>query len=331
MHINEKNGPFDIVELVTSWSYQNIIRMKSILITFALLFTGVLSAQQMELDGKVYGSITSVMYKEAKLSNEVSPQIFHELTLAYDGYRIFFAKNSHFIQCMQDYGNAVGWELTLEEERNLRNYIKRNGGRMPKYKPVPVREEPILPTIEEAMPVDTSKGADSALEESSTVTLEIHDDTMNRVDTLSFNQMDDSHSTSNEELTERNLVVLKPTSEAVPLNRSEVRVTPPMKFEGGRLTMMGQRLTVREAKLIARSNDSESLKQFRKASRLRSWNWLWGYYSVASLSLGVNDGDFGFMGFGVGMGALVGYREDRRIKAIEKGVYEYNKTLPGAD
>ena len=50
--------------------------MKSILIAFALLFTGVLSAQQMELDGKVYGSITST-YK-AKLSKEVSPQVFHD-------------------------------------------------------------------------------------------------------------------------------------------------------------------------------------------------------------------------------------------------------------
>lgn len=283
----------------------------------------------MELDGKVYGSITSRMYKEAKLSNEVSPQIFHELTLEYDGYRIFFAKSSHFIQCMQGYGNAVGWELTPEEERNLRNYIKRNGGRMPKYKPEPLREEPILKETEVLAAIDTVISKESSIEEVSSVLLDIDDEVSNVVDTLSFDEIS-KPDTSKEEPIERNTVTVA-QSEVVPLNRREVRVTPPMKFIGGKIIMNGAQLSVRNAKRLSRSNAPEAHKQFRKASRLRSWNWLWGYYSVASLSLGVNDGDFGFMGFGVGMGALVGYREDRRIKAIETGVYQYNKSLPGAD
>lgn len=303
--------------------------MKSILITFALLIAGVLSAQQMELNGNVYGSITSTMYKEAKLSNEVSPQIFHELTLAYDGYRIFFAKSSHFIQCMQDYGNSVGWELTPEEERNLRNYIKRNGGRMPKYKPVPVRKEPIIKNTEISVATDSTVGEDSSSVDLTKALIVEEDISSNVVDTLSFDKIA-KPSTSKEELTEKNHVTAAP-SEVVPLNSREIRVTPPMKFVRGKILMNGAQLSVRNAKQLARSNAPESFKQFRKASRLRSWNWLWGYYSVASLSLGVEDGNFGFMGFGVGMGALVGYREDRRIKAIEKGVHEYNMSLPGAD
>ena len=303
--------------------------MKSILITFALLFTGVVSAQQMEFDGKVYGSITSTMYKEAKLSSEVSPQIFHELTLVFDGYRIFFAKSSDFIQCMQGYGNSVGWVLTPEEERNLRNYIKRNGGRMPKYKPVTVPEEPILSITEVSVTNDITTSEDSIPKEDVTVLLELDIDTINRVETVSFDQIA-KPSTSKEELTERNHVVV-PSSDGVPLNRREVSVTPPMKFTGRKIIMNGAQLSVRNAKRLSKSNAPEALKQFRKASRIRGWNWLWGYYSVASLSIGMSDGEAGLMGFGVGIGALVGYREDRRIKAIEKGVYEYNKTLPRAN
>lgn len=303
--------------------------MKSILITLALLVTGVLSAQQMELDGEVYGSITSKMYKEAKLNKEVNPQVFHELTLVYDGYRIFFSKSSDFIECMQEYGNAVGWELTPEEERNLRNYIKRNGGRMPKYKPEPVHEEPTLEETEVFATIDTITSRDSSIEEASTVLLDIDNEQSIVVDTLSFDKIA-KPSAPKVELNDRNDITVA-SSEVVPLNRKEVRVTPPMKFIGGKIIMNGAQLSVRNAKRLSKSNAPKAHKQFRKASLIRNWNWLWGYYSVASLSLGMDGGDAGLMGFGVGMGALVGYREDRRIKAIEKGVYEYNKTLPGAD
>ena len=299
------------------------------LITLALLITGVLSAQQIELNANVYGLITSTMYKEAKLSKEVSPQIFHELTLAYDGYRIFFAQSSHFIQCMQDYGNSVGWELTPEEERNLRNYIKRNGGRMPKYKPVPVRKEPIITSTEISVATDSIAGADSSSVDVTKVLIVEEDISSNVVDTLSFDQIDRPN-TLEDELIDSTPVNL-PSNTAVPLNRREVRVTPPMELVGGKIMMNGAQISIRNAKQLARSNAPESFKQFRRASRLRSWNWLWGYYSVASLSLGVDAGDFGIMGIGVGMGALVGYREDRRIKAIEKGVHEYNMSLPAAD
>ncbi len=303
--------------------------MKSILIALVLLITGVLNAQQMELNGNVYGSITSTMYKEAKLSKEVSPQVFHDLTLAFDGYRIFFAQSSHFIQCMQDYGNSVSWELTPEEERNLRNYIKRNGGQMPKYKPVPVRKEPINTTVEISVATDSIAGEDSFSVDVTKVLIAQEDISSNVVDTLSFDQIDRPN-TLEDELNDSTPVNL-PSNTAVPLNRREVRVTPPMKFAGGKIIMNGAQLSVRNAKRLSKSNAPEALKQFRKASRIRGWNWLWGYYSVASLSIGMTDGEAGLMGFGVGMGALVGYREDRRIKAIEKGVYEYNKTLPGAD
>lgn len=301
--------------------------MKSILITFALLITGVLSAQQMELDGKVYGSITSRMYKEAKLSNEVSPQIFHELTLKYNGYRIFFAKNSHFIQCMQSYGNAVGWELTPEEERNLRNYIKRNGGRMPKYKPEPVREAPIIKETEVLAAVDTVISKDSSIEEVSSVVLDIDDEVRNVVDTLSFEEIS-KPDTSKKELTPRNAVTLA-HSEVVPLNRREVRVTPPMKYQGGQLTMNGERITARDAKYISRAHAPLAFKQFKRAASIRSWNYVWGLYSISTMASGVGNGDGFVTAVGVGIGGFAAVREKMRVEALEKGVYEYNKTLPG--
>jgi hypothetical protein len=294
--------------------------MKTLTLTLAILFSGILSAQQIELNGKTYGSITSSMYKEAKLTKEVSPLIFHELTLAYDGYRIFFAQSGDFIQCMKDYGSEVSWELTTEEQRNLRNYIKRNGGSMPKYRPERVQDLQSTRSKEELeLEVGQSVPVEIAVIEQKPLSK----------DTLAINAVDELKSTSEEVHEVR---VISPTYDNRPLNtRREVRVTPPMTYEGGKLRMNGERLSLRKAKRLARPNAPLAFKEFRKARRLRGWNWLWAYYSVVTLSIGSVDGDVNLSGVGVGLGTLVVYREDKRIKVIEKGVLEYNSTLPGSE
>ena len=123
--------------------------MRTFVLTLLLFVFGIAQGQQLELKGTSYGAVTSAMYKEAKLKVAVTPQEFHELTLAYPELKIFFANRMDYQDCMLGYGSVVRWELTEEEKRNLRNFVKRNGGKMPKYRPLKsVSPSPISPAPE---------------------------------------------------------------------------------------------------------------------------------------------------------------------------------------
>ena len=284
--------------------------MRTFVLTLMLFVFGIAQGQQLELKGTSYGAVTSAMYKEAKLKVAVTPQEFHELTLAYPELKIFFANRMDYQDCMLEYGSVVRWELTEEEKRNLRNFVKRNGGKMPKYRP-----------LKSVSPSPSSRVFE--IEEKTTEVEKEEQDPVALIENV------ESAVPSNESPV-RQIEMVEELPQ--PLNKRssrEVLVTPPMKYEAGRLTMNGEGLPFREAKALSRVSDSDALRHFRRAGRLRSWNFLWGYTASASMWIGMLDGDPASTVVGAAITGVVIAREKLRNKAIEEAVFEYNSVLPG--
>ena len=242
---NEIIGELSPFSESTSWRYQTHDEMRTFVLTLLLFVFGIAQGQQLELKGTSYGAVTSAMYKEAKLKVAVTPQEFHELTLAYPELKIFFANRMDYQDCMLGYGSVVRWELTEEEKRNLRNFVKRNGGKMPKYRPLKsVSPSPISPAPEaEAKTTEVEK-----VEQEKVVLLETIESATPPINTP-VRQIE-----TEEELPQ-------------PLNKRssrEVLVTPPMKYEAGRLTMNGEGLPFREAKALSRVSDSDAFRHLQE-------------------------------------------------------------------
>ena len=307
---NEIIGELSPFSESTSWRYQTHDEMRTFVLTLLLFVFGIAQGQQLELKGTSYGAVTSAMYKEAKLKVAVTPQEFHELTLAYPELKIFFANRMDYQDCMLGYGSVVRWELTEEEKRNLRNFVKRNGGKMPIYRPLKsVSPSPISPAPEaEAKTTEVEK-----VEQEKVVLLETVESATPPINTP-VRQIE-----TEEELPQ-------------PLNKRssrEVLVTPPMKYESGRLTMNGEGLPFREAKALSRVSDSDAFRHFRRAGILRGWNFLWGYTSAAAMWIGTVDADPASTVVGAAFTGVVIARERLRDQAIEEAVFEYNSVLPG--
>lgn len=312
--------------------------MRKLQLILLLFFSSFLSAQQLQINDVVYGSVTSTMYKEAKLKVAVTPQEFHDLTLAYPDLKIFFANRMDYQDCMLGYGNVVRWELTDEETRNLKNFIKRNGGKLPKYRPV---KKPIEP-IAAIKPIN--EGVER-IEENSQIVESEPTNTLS-VDNRSIATFDkESNASEKEELErlEKSIVPEPVTTEEEespviqisdeelpePLNSKssrEVYVTPPMKYENLRLTMNGERLPLYKAKRLARISDSDALRHFRKASRIRGWNYFWAFYAGFAFTEAQYDQTAGVVG--AIMTSAVVFREVLRNKELEEAVFEYNSVLP---
>ena len=307
---NEIIGELSPFSESTSWRYQTHDEMRTFVLTLLLFVFGIAQGQQLELKGTSYGAVTSAMYKEAKLKVAVTPQEFHELTLAYPDLKIFFANRMDYQDCMLGYGSVVLWELTEEEKRNLRNFVKRNGGKMPKYRPLKsVSPSPISPALEaEAKTTEVEK-----VEQEKVVLLETVESATPPIN-APVRQIE-----MEEELPQ-------------PLNKRssrEVLVTPPMKYEAGRLTMNGEGLPFREAKALSRVSDSDAFRHFRRAGILRGWNFFWGYAAANAFSIGMLDSDPASTVVGAAFTGVVIARERLRNQAIEEAVFEYNSVLPG--
>ena len=313
--------------------------MRKLQLILLLFFSSYLSAQQLQINDVVYGSVTSTMYKEAKLKVAVTPQEFHDLTLAYPDLKIFFANRMDYQDCMLGYGNVVSWELTDEELRNLKNYIKRNGGKLPKYRP---EKKPIEP-IAAIKPINEEV---EHIEENSQI---VESEPTNKlsVDNRSIATFDKESNASEKEELERleKSIVPEPVTTEIeespviqksdeelpePLNSKssrEVYVTPPMKYENLRLTMNGERLPLYKAKRLARISDSDALRHFRKASRIRGWNYFWAVAVYGSFLEAEYNSRAAVQGVLIA-GAVV-FREVLRNKELEEAVFEYNSVLPG--
>jgi len=279
---NEIIGELSPFSESTSWRYQTHDEMRTFVLTLLLFVFGIAQG----------------------------PQEFHELTLAYPELKIFFANRMDYQDCMLGYGSVVRWELTEEEKRNLRNFVKRNGGKMPKYRPLKsVSPSPISPALEaEAKTTEVEK-----VEQEKVALLETIESATPPINTP-VRQIE-----TEEELPQ-------------PLNKRssrEVLVTPPMKYESGRLTMNGEGLPFREAKALSRVSDSDAFRHFRHAGRLRGWNFLWGYAAANAFSIGMIDSDPASTVVGAALTGVVIARERLRNQAIEEAVFEYNSVLPG--
>ena len=106
--------------------------MKTRYYLFILLFSITANAQELVINNIVYGQVTSTLYKEARIVRPITPAQFHELSVLYNGYRLNFKYDEDYSACFSSYPKTIDWELTEEELRNLRNFIRRNGGNFPK-------------------------------------------------------------------------------------------------------------------------------------------------------------------------------------------------------
>lgn len=76
-----------------------------------------------QLRGDIIGEITSVDYREAKLTQELTPEDFHILTVMKPGYKFYFETPDNMYYLMKLYDSEViSWELTIEENRNLKKF-----------------------------------------------------------------------------------------------------------------------------------------------------------------------------------------------------------------
>ena len=106
--------------------------MKTRYYLLILLFSITANAQELVINNTVYGQVTSTFYKEARVVRRITPAQFHELSVLYDGYRLNFKNDVDYSACFSSYPKTINWELSEEELRNLRNFIRRNGGDLPK-------------------------------------------------------------------------------------------------------------------------------------------------------------------------------------------------------
>ena len=104
--------------------------MKKLLLLLLLLTSSQLLCQSItsvgdyiQLRGDIIGEITSVDYREAKLTQELTPEDFHILTVMKPGYKFYFETPDNMYYLMKLYDSEViSWELTIEENRNLKKF-----------------------------------------------------------------------------------------------------------------------------------------------------------------------------------------------------------------
>jgi hypothetical protein len=110
-----------------------------------------------------------------------------------------------------------------------------------------------------------------------------------------------------------------------------------MQLVGGKVYYNNMPLTAGDAQFYAMAKSAPAAAAFRKAARIRGWNYFWWSYGglnavtgVAQLSSGIAEFQVqGALNVAVG-GVLVGItipREQRRQRLLAFGVSEYNKAL----
>jgi hypothetical protein len=110
-----------------------------------------------------------------------------------------------------------------------------------------------------------------------------------------------------------------------------------MQLVGGKVYYNNMPLTAGDAQFYAMAKSAPAAAAFRKAARIRGWNYFWWSYGglnavtgVAQLSSGIAEFQAqGVLNVAVG-GVLVGItipREQRRQRLLAFGVSEYNKAL----
>ena len=297
---------------------------------FILLFSISANAQELVLNNTIYGQVTSTLYKEARIVRSIAPAQFHELSVLFDGYRLNFKYVDDYTACFSAYPKIIDWELTDEELRNLRNFIRRNGGDLPK-------------TIQQKISVSATDVQRSnewvSVKEDDTVNkVEVakvdepvsNTETVTQVDTdvvKSVNKDSTTWTKLSNDLDSSKLIVV---ANAITTNNSVVEASGTINTENDNsvkkidqmraykrkgVIYRNDTLSVKQAKLIAMNQNFTAYRQFAAAQRIRGWNTFWGIVTVPVYPIVIITGP------------AIAVRESIRKRRIEKAVEAYNISI----
>jgi hypothetical protein len=304
--------------------------MKARYYIFILLSSITASAQELVSNNTVYGQITSTLYKEARIVRPIRPAQFHELSVLYDDYQLNFKYEDDYLACFYAYPKKIDWELTEEELRNLRNFIRRNGGDLPKtiqqkisVSATDVQRSNEWVSVKEDDTVNKAEVAkvDAPVSNTETVT---------QVDTdvvKSVNKDSTTWTKLSNDLDSSKLIVV---ANAVATNNSDVEASGTINIENDNsvkkidqmraykrkgVIYRNDTLSVKEAKLIAMNQNFTAYRHFAAAQRIRGWNTFWGIVTVPAYPIVIITGP------------VIAVRESIRKLRIEKAVEAYNISI----
>ena len=295
--------------------------MKTPYYLFILLFSITANAQELVINNTVYEQVTSTLYKEARIVRPITPAQFHELSVLYNGYRLNFKHEDDYSACFYTYPKKIDWELTEEELRNLRNFIRRNGGDLPKTTKqrsrdrnpentnelistigdIEVKVEDVVNEEPRLSPAESTQEIDANLLNSASTTWT---SLPNDLDSSQFLEIANSYGTSDSSY-ESGINPIK--SDASIQNIDQMRAL-------GRKGVIyrNDTLSAKNAKLIAMNQNITAYRHFAAAQRIRGWNTFWGVVTVPVYPIVVITGP------------AIAVRESIRKRRIEKAVEAYN-------
>jgi len=298
--------------------------MKTPYYLFILLFSITANAQELVINNTVYGQVTSTLYKEARIVRPITPAQFHELSVLYNGYRLNFKHEDDYSACFYTYPKKIDWELTEEELRNLRNFIRRNGGDLPKTTKqrsrdrnpentnelistigdIEVKVEDVVNEEPRLSPAESTQEIDANLLNSASTTWT---SLPNDLDSSQFLEIANSYGTSDSSY-ESGINPIK--SDASIQNIDQMRAL-------GRKGVIyrNDTLSAKNAKLIAMNQNITAYRHFAAAQRIRGWNTFWGVVTVPVYPIVVITGP------------AIAVRESIRKRRIEKAVEAYNISI----
>jgi hypothetical protein len=261
------------------------------------------------------------LYKEARIVRPITPAQFHELSVLYNGYRLNFKHEDDYSACFYTYPKKIDWELTEEELRNLRNFIRRNGGDLPKTTKqrsrdrnpentnelistigdIEVKVEDVVNEEPRLSPAESTQEIDANLLNSASTTWT---SLPNDLDSSQFLEIANSYGTSDSSY-ESGINPIK--SDASIQNIDQMRAL-------GRKGVIyrNDTLSAKNAKLIAMNQNITAYRHFAAAQRIRGWNTFWGVVTVPVYPIVVITGP------------AIAVRESIRKRRIEKAVEAYN-------
>ena len=299
--------------------------MKTRYYLFILLFTITANAQELVSNNTVYGQVTSTLYKEARIVRRITPAQFHELSVLYNGYRLNFKYDEDYSACFSSYPKTIDWELTEEELRNLRNFIRRNGGNLPKTSKPKVSSlnpgtsnELVSNAVDEKVDeelVDTKELPLSSVE--ITPALDTEDLESVDKDSTTWTKLSDDRDSSELIVVENTITMNNSDVEASGMINTESdssfkKVDQMRAYKRKGVIYRTDTLSVKEAKLIAMNQNFTAYRHFAAAQRLRGWNTFYGIVTVPVPWIVIVTGP------------VIAVRESIRKRKIETAVEAYN-------
>ena len=304
--------------------------MKARYYIFILLSSITANAQELVSNNTVYGQITSTLYKEARIVRPIRPAQFHELSVLYDDYQLNFKYEDDYLACFYAYPKKINWELTEEELRNLRNFIRRNGGNLPKtiqqkisVSATDVQRSNEWVSVKEDDTVNKAEVAkvDEPVSNTETVT-QVDTDVVKSVnkDSTTWTKLSNDLDSSKlivvaNAITTNNSVVEASGTINTENDNSVKKIDQMRAYKRKGVIYRNDTLSVKQAKLIAMNQNFTAYCQFAAAQRIRGWNTFWGIVTVPVYPIVIITGP------------AIAVRESIRKRRIEKAVEAYNISI----